>query len=357
MRFIATAFAFLILTAAPSYAQWLHHPTPGVPRASDGQVDLDAAPPRTADGEPDLSGIWGWQPGQYQGALAVALKPEEIQQWARTLQAQRIENMGRDDPANFTCIPQGPRLNLYAPIMAKIVQTPTLMLILSEDLTYRQIFLDGRGLPVDPDPSFMGYSVGRWDGDTLVVETIGFKDRTWLDFSGLPHSEALRVTERFRRDRLGHLSIEETIDDPQVFARPFTVQLGARFVPDTELLEFICAENEKSHQHMVGKTSEEISKVERQKVTVAPEILAKYVGTYDLRFPENPTTPMLIPISMKEDVLTIGGAPLVPISPTKFAGPFGQMEVVTDAAGKAIYLLVRVVEGDLKALRVPDPTP
>jgi hypothetical protein len=188
-------------SAIPAAGQWLNHPTRGIPRTSDGRADLGAPPPRTADGHPDLSGIWGWQPGRFIGPITQDLKPEEIRPWARTLAAQRIDRMGQDDPSNYDCLPQGPRLYLYAPIPAKIVQTPGLVLILSEDLTYRQIFLDGRDLPKDPDPSFMGYSVGRWDGDTLVVETIGYKDRTWLDFAGMPHSEKLRITERIRGSR------------------------------------------------------------------------------------------------------------------------------------------------------------
>ena len=174
-----TTYALLMVLAAAGNAdaQWLRHPTPGIPRTASGEVDLTAAAPRTPDGKPDLSGVWGWSPGEHIGTLATRLKPEDIKPWARELQMKRGETFGRDDPGQFQCLPQGPRMNLYAPILAKIVQTPALILILSEDLTYRQIFMDGRALPKDPDPSFMGYSIGHWEGDTLVVETIGFKDR------------------------------------------------------------------------------------------------------------------------------------------------------------------------------------
>jgi hypothetical protein len=208
-------------------------------------------------------------------ATPARLKPEDVKPRARELQAQRSERLGRDDPSQFKCLPQGPRLNLYAANLAKIVQTPGLVLILSEDLTYRQIFLDGRSLPKDPDPSFMGYSVGHWEGDTLVVETIGFKDQTWLDSSGLPDSEALRVTERVHRERFGHLVIEQTIDDPEVFVRPFTITLGAPYVPDTDLLEYVCAENEKSHQRLVGTATDEATRAQQQKVTLSPDLLKK----------------------------------------------------------------------------------
>ena len=350
---IVCASLVLCLSSASATAQWIKLPTPGVPRTANGDVDLSAPAPRTTDNKPDLSGIWGWQPGRYFGTVAADLKPEEIAPSARALVASRMESLGKDDPANFGCLPQGPRMNLFAPIPAKIVQTPQLVVILSEDLSYRQIFLDGRPLPANPDPSFMGYSVGRWDGDTLVVETIGFKDRTWLDFSGLPHTEALRITERIRRTRFGHLDIEETLVDPDVFAKPIAVRLGAEYVPDTELLEFVCAENEKSHAHIVGTASDLVKRDLEKAVTVSPQILAKYVGTYDLRLPENPTTPMLFSITLDGDHLLLGGGPLVPFSETIFGGMGGRIEVVKDATGSVTHLLIRMSEGDLKAKRLP----
>jgi hypothetical protein len=305
-----------------------------------------------SDGTPDLSGVWGWQPGRYFGTVAADLKPDEVAPWARDLVVRRMEALGKDDPANFGCLPQGPRMNLFAPIPAKIVQTSKLIVILSEDLSYRQIFLDGRQLPTNPDPSFIGYSIGRWQGDVLVVETIGFKDRTWLDFSGLPHTEALHVTERIHRTTFGHLDIEETIDDPAVFKKPVTVMLGAQFVPDTELLEFICAENEKSRAHIVGSASDLIKADLEKAVKVAPQVLAAYVGTYDLRLPENPTTPMLVPMTLDGDRLLFGGGPLVPFSETTFGGMGGRVEVIKDANGVVTHLMIRMSEGELNAVRV-----
>jgi hypothetical protein len=213
---VAVLCGVISLSAAVAQAQWLNHPTAGAPRHADDAVNMQAPAPRTADGHPDFSGIWEWQPGRHVGSLTIDLKPEEIKPEATALARARVETLGRDDPAQFECLPQGPRQNLYAPIPFKIVQTPTLLVILSEDLSYRQIFLDDRPLPRDPDPSFMGYSTGHWEGDTLVVETSGFKDRTWLDFAGTPHSESLKIIERIRRRTFGHLEIEETIDDPEV---------------------------------------------------------------------------------------------------------------------------------------------
>ena len=351
----ATVTAVMLLSlAASAGAQWITLPTPGVPRTPNGEVDLSASPPRALDGKPDLSGMWGWQPGRYFGTVAADLKPDEIAPWAQELRSRRMEALGKDDPSMLGCLPQGPRLNLFAPLPVKIVQTPQLVLILSEDLTYRQIFLDGRALPINPDPSFMGYSVGRWDGDTLVIDTIGFKDRTWLDFSGLPHTEALHITERIRRTTFGRLEIEETITDPAVFTRPVTVKLGAQYVPDTELLEFVCAENEKSRAHIVGSASELIKRDLQMAVKVSPKILARYVGTYDFRIPENPATPLLFSLTLEGDQLLLGGAPLIPLSETTFGGPFGRFEVVRDMRGEATHLLVRVAEGEVKAVRLPD---
>ena len=334
-------------------AQWLHQPTPGIPRTADGLVNLAAPAPRTADGRPDLSGMWGWQPGKYFGALWADVGPGHLQPWAFELVKQRAEHMGKDDPANFDCVPQGPRMNLHAPLPVKLVQTPALLVILSEDMSYRQIFLDGRALPKDPDPSFMGYSVGRWEDDTLVVETIGFKDRTWLDFAGTPHTEQLRITERIRRTSFGHLEIAQTIDDAGAFKAPFTVRIGAQFVPDTELLEFVCAENERSRRHFTGTQLELVNDAMSRAVKVAPAVLEKYVGTYVYYIPESPATPQYGEITMQDGQLTMGG-PLIALSETRFFSPFGTFDVVRDEQGRATALLMRVAEGEIRAERVPD---
>src|SRR6266513_5175715 len=267
--------------AAPgAAAQWLNHPTPGIPRTPDGKPNLAAPVPRAPDGKPDLSGLWLKISPKYSRNVAADLKPEDIQPWAQALVDQRREDLGRDY-MNVRCVPLGPGYVTAADStgaeMVKIVQTPGLILILNPDLTYRQIFLDGRSLESAPNPSWMGYSVGHWDKDTLVVESFGFNDRSWLDHDGHPHSEALRMTERYRRSDFGHMQIEITLNDPQVYARPWTVALSAVLMPDTDLLEAVCNENHNSLAHWVGKASDE----KKSEVKVAPEILAKYAGTYE----------------------------------------------------------------------------
>src|SRR5213594_4664246 len=262
--------------ATPLTAQWLKYPTPGTPRNADGKPSLAAPAPRTADGKPDLSGIWQRSSLKYERNIAADLKPGEIQPWAEALVKQRAENLQKDH-MSVQCLPWGPSYSNSAR-KVKVVQTPALILMLDEDLTYRQIFTDGRALEADPNPSWMGYSVGRWEGDTLVVDSVGFNDRTWLDRDGHRHTEALRMTERYRRLDFGHMEIEITLNDPQVYAHPWTVALSAVLTPDTDLLEAVCNENHDIPlTHWVGKASDE----KKSEVKVAPEILAKYAGTYE----------------------------------------------------------------------------
>ena len=194
-------FLAVLLTIGALPAQWLDHPTPGIPRSADGKQNLSALTPRAPDGKPDLSGIWSMNAGKYTSNITADFKPGEIPSWAEALYKRRREDLGKDSPT-AVCLPMGPVINLLPVAMKKIMQTPGLIAILYEDLTYRQIFLDGRDLPKDPNPSFMGYSVGQWEGDTLVVESNGFKDRTWLDFGGHPHSEELHTTEPHPTPRL-----------------------------------------------------------------------------------------------------------------------------------------------------------
>jgi hypothetical protein len=252
---VVIASAVVVLCGSSSFAaQWLKHPSAGIPRTPDGKPDLAAATPRLPDGKPDLSGIWEGT-RKYLLNIAADLKPEDVPllPWAAALRKERQENFGKDRP-DARCLPSGVPKITVVPNPFKIVQTPALVLILYEAYTtYRQIFTDGRMLPPDPNPTWMGYSVGRWDGDTLVVETSGFNDKTWIDDSGYPHTDALRVTERYRRRDVGHLEIQVTIDDPKAYSRLCTVTEDARLLPDTELLEFVCLENEKDLPHLVGK--------------------------------------------------------------------------------------------------------
>jgi hypothetical protein len=336
--------SLVILTAVPLAAQWLNYPTPGIPRRADGKPNLSAPAPRTAYGKPDLSGLWRMRPGFYSGNIAADLKPDEVQPWAETLSRQRAENLGKDDPNKYQCLPRGP----YRPnptVLVKIIQTPALIVMLSEDLTYRQIFLDGRALPEDPNPSYMGYSVGHWDGDALVVESVGFNDRTWLDAGGHPHTEALHLRERFVRRNFGSVDIQETFDDPRAFNRPWTVSFGADFAPDTELIEYVCNENERDSQHHVGKASDD------KAIEVSPSILLSYVGVYDV--PAWGRTR----ISLLGNELTVerGGskAPLKALSETTFAMPGYRVQFSKDSQG-IVTLSVGGVEGDQKAVRKPE---
>jgi Domain of unknown function (DUF3471) len=240
--------------------------------------------------------------------------------------------------------------------MEKFIQTPGVLVILIEDLSYRQVFLDGRTLAKDPEPSFMGYSVGHWEGDTLVVESNGYKDRTWLDLAGHPHTEALHITERFLRRDFGHMEIAETIDDPKAFKKPFTITIKAEIVPDTEILEYVCAENEKDHQHLVGTISDSTPPA----VKVAPEVLSRYVGSYEFALPENPTVMTTFNVTLSGGQLFLdtegkSKAPLTPVSESSFLSFDGsRIDFVKNAQGAVTHFTQSFAEGDLKFIREPD---
>lgn len=231
-------------------AQWFNYPTPGTPRTANGKADLAAPTPKLADGHPDLSGVWSPDTRP----LQVIAPSEKIpfQPWSKKLSEDRADGShGKDDPAAY-CIPGMPKL-VVLPYPYKIMQLPGMTLILYEGFTtFRQIFTDGRALPQNPEPSWLGYSVGRWDGDTFVVETIGVNDRTWLDNAGRPHTDAMRLTERYRRRDFGHLEMRLTIDDPKTYTQPWTVNEDAVLLPDTDLLEYICSEDNKDVPHLTG---------------------------------------------------------------------------------------------------------
>jgi hypothetical protein len=254
--FTCGLIAWLAIGCAAAEAQWLNYPTPGIPRLADGKPDLKAPAPRLPDGRPDLSGIWeGWATGP-QGRffdLAAGLDPADVQMtpWAAAISAQRAKRDHVDDPLGF-CMPPGmPRIDFVDQF--KIVQTPMLTVLLHEaqvGMMFRQVFTDGRPLPVDPNPSWLGYSIGRWDGDTFVVETIGLRDRGWLDVrTAHPHSDALRVTERFRRLNVGQLELKVTIDDPKAYLKPWTQTTILPLMADTELLESFCDNHELTLEH------------------------------------------------------------------------------------------------------------
>ena len=244
-----------LITAAPS-AQWDSYPFKNVPRTPDGKVDLKAPPPHTADGKIDLSGFWmPTNPVKHLLNLAADLPPGSVplQPWAEAVYKERIDTNGKDHPG-VRCWPSGIPEKLNIPDGLKLIQTPDVMLFLHESRTiYRQVFTDGRPLPKDPQPAWMGYSVGRWQGDTFIIETIGQNGKTWLDMRGLPGTDALKVTERYTRPATGRILIDVTIDDPKAYTKPWNVQLSWSLQPDIELIESICEENNKDLPHMVGK--------------------------------------------------------------------------------------------------------
>src|SRR5262245_55563545 len=261
MRALFAAFT-LCLIALPATAQWTDYPPDSLPRRPDGTPDISAPAPRTTDGRPDLSGVW-WvrhdgaendnlsPPPRYLSNLAADLGPHGVtmRPWAEAFLKEQSSQRGLNHPM-ASCLPPGIPLSYTVPLPFKIVQTPSLVVMLYEAAnTFRQVFTDGRSLAKDPNPSFYGYSVGRWDGDAFVVESSGFNDRTWLDGMGHPHTEALRMIERYRRRDAGHLEIEITVDDHLAYVRPWTVIIAAELLTGTDLMEYVCVENEKSRQH------------------------------------------------------------------------------------------------------------
>ena len=269
---VACRFASLVMIssaiAAPLSAQWLHYPTPGVPRLANGSPNLEAPAPRTADGKPDFSGIWEPEmnrPCPPEGCADMKVPQEFVnigwglkdgppyQAWAAEARKTRMEHNGKDDPVS-RCLPGGIVKLHTTPQLRKIVQVPGLLVTLNEmDATYRQIFTDGRPLPQIDMPSFKGYSTGRWDGDTLIVETVGFNDGMWLDRSGSPVTDAAKITERFRRVNYGTMEIDITIDDAKAYTRPWTIKLVHKIVLDTDLIDYMCVENEKDIHRLIGK--------------------------------------------------------------------------------------------------------
>jgi hypothetical protein len=266
---IGLVLALAIATPAVGIGQWLTYPTDGVPRNRDGTPNLTAPAPRLPDGRPDFSGIW-------QSARKVACTPEmskfiecgaeiggsplamnigtdavgglPFQPWAAALVKQRTADNSKDDP-HARCLPDNPPRTYGLPHMTKALHTPKLLVLLYEvNAMYRQIFIDGRSLPVDPNPSWNGYSTATWEGDTLVVRTNGFRDGMWLDMAGTPITDAAKMTERFRRPTYGTLDIEITVDDPKAYTRPWTVQMPQKITLDTELIDEFCLENERSSQ-------------------------------------------------------------------------------------------------------------
>ena len=268
----------LALTISPLWPQWLRLPTPGIPRTPDSKPNLAAPAPRAADGKPDLSGLWEKTVDRYYNDITVDLDPAEVRPWAAALSRERKKSE-KDNPID-ACQVLGPAYTITPYHESRILQTPGLVAILNDDLTFRQVYMDGRKLEQDPNPTWMGYSVGHWDGDTLVVESNGFNERTWLDLEGHPHTEELRMTERYRRPDFGHIQLQVTFDDPKAYMKPFTVSITMNLVTDTEMLEFVC-DNEKDRAHMRNL-------LPATDLVVPAATLAAYAGVYDVKSAARP---------------------------------------------------------------------
>src|SRR5262245_10569142 len=269
MQRIAMAAAVWLLPVSLC-AQWLDFRTPGIPRTADGKPNLTAPAPRMPDGKPDLSGMWQAEANPYRFDLIQDLQDEVVfRPAAEATFLPRVKDFRHDDPLT-NCLPGGPSDMINT--MYRIMQSPAILAVLYESPTgrYRQIYMDGRKLPDDPNPTWLGYSVGHWEGDTLVVESAGFNDRTWLDRAGHPHSEKLRVNERFRRVDFGHMKYQITFNDPETLTKPLTLSLAVNFRPDTDMLESVCNENNRDKVHMVG--------TQRAGVPVSAAVLEKYTG-------------------------------------------------------------------------------
>lgn len=270
-----SALIFLTLFSTQLSAQWFDLRTPGIPRNADGSANLSAPTPMAADGHKDLTGLW--LPSQASGSL---YDLDKLQPWARDAMIRNENNFFRDDP-RFACLPSGPGVypaGTGASGLRRIVQHPSFMAILYQEMTFRQVYLDGRELEASPFPTWEGYSVGHWEGDTLVVESNGFNNLTWLHRDGLPHTEQLRITERYRRLDFGHIEIQLTYNDPGTFTEPVEATIMMEFRPDNELLEVVCNENQRG---LSSNWQFELEHAEANVAEVPTEILQTYVGTYE----------------------------------------------------------------------------
>lgn len=348
------AVLVLVSMTVPATAQWLDRSWPGIPRTAEGAPDLSAPAPRTSGGKPDFTGVWTGPPP------VARLDPALMLPWVAELARERQQAFYKTRPL-FTCLPNGPETE-SAGGWKRFIQTPETLAILNEDLTYRVIHLDGRELEDDPIPSFTGYSVGHWDNDTLIVESNGFNDQTWVSRYGVSHTEGLRVTERFRRTDFGHMQVEVTFTDPGAFTAPWGFALSMALAADTEMLESVC---ERGSETWEGRLSDAADKG----VAVPPEILARYVGVYRGIYTDGERT-YQITLSGNElvarilgDYSALGlgaaglepGVPrtLVPLSETLFDGLGLAYRFVVDDNGQATALVISHVSGDYTYSRLP----
>ncbi|HXD21202.1 MAG TPA: hypothetical protein VN654_29525 [Vicinamibacterales bacterium] len=335
MRLFLAALV-LVVGTTPASAQWLDRPWPGIPRTEDKKPNLKAPAPRGPDGKPDLTGVWN-------GPLPEPVfDPAIAQPWINDLMRQRQREYHKGRPS-YQCLPSGPEADRFAG-WKRVLQTPAAIAILNDDLTYRVIFTDGRELEADAAPSWMGYSVGHWEGDTLIVDSNGYNDKTWLSRYGQAHTEALRIRERYRRADFGHMQVEVTFIDPTAYAKPWGFTANMTLAADTEMLETVC---ERSSEHWTASAA---------KVTVAPDVLARYVGVYNGLYGGDKRK---IEVSLSGDQLIAkitgraavdGGEmrPLVPQSQTVFDGVGIIYEFVVDDKGMATALMEIHISGPQK---------
>ena len=322
-------------------AQWLDFRTPGIPRTADGKPNLTAPAPRTPDGKPDLSGMWQPELNPYRFDVIQELKDEGIfRPEAEALFLKRVVDFRRDDPVT-NCLPGGPSDILGS--MYRIMQSATMVAVLYEGGMgrFRQIYMDGRNLPKDPNPTWLGYSVGHWDGDTLVVESAGFNDRSWLDRAGHPHSEKLRVRERFRRVDFGHMHFQITYEDPAVLTMPLTFSLTVNYAADTDMLESVCNESDRNKIHMISTAN--------KGVQLSPAVLAKYIGRYEYREGSAAVRAFMgirQSVTLINGLLYLNALPLVPQSETVFESTGAYAAFDLDAKGNATRLVLGQTEGE-----------
>ncbi len=344
IRLFACA-SFMLAAAISLDAQWLKLPTPGLPRLSDGKPDLRAPAPRTADGKPDLSGLWRNDAGdRYYNNVTADLQVADVAPWAHELFITRQLEFGKDSMETL-CLPLGPAYLTTRYRQSRILQTPTAIMIAFDDGMHRQIFMDGRALESDPNPTWMGYSIGRWEGDVLVVESNGYTDRSWLDFGGHPHTEELRITERYIRRDIGRIDVQVTMVDPKVYAKPITFSIPMALQADTEMLEGFCENHHKSRERMVSTRAAQV-------VQVPAATLSRYVGTYDT---DDNGDKHVVAITQEGTSLwfdydSVGKELLIALTPERFSWS-GTIVEFSPADGDAMNIVIHYVESTERGSR------
>ena len=337
--------AFVLAAGVALDAQWIKLPTPGLPRLPDGKPNLTASAPRTPEGKPDFSGLWNNDSGdRYYNDVTADMQPGDVAAWAHALFRKRQLEFGKDSMETL-CLPLGPAYLTTRYRMNRIVQTPTLIMMAFDDGMHREIFMDGRALESDPNPTWMGYSVGHWEGDVLVVESNGYTDRSWLDFGGHPHTEGLRITERYTRRDVGRIDVHVTMVDPTVYSKPITFSMPMALQADTEMLEGFCENHHKSRERMTSTKPAEV-------VEVPAATLSRYVGTYDIN---DDGKIRVVGVTLEGTALWFdydgtGKERLMALSPTRFSWSRSIVEFSTVSDG-AMTMAIQYVENEARGAR------